>query len=1670
MPNSSHISTPLKGMVHDLHLYNTDQTTYSFALNSIVDDFWHSNNSFIGNEQSNICSIEFPIGYQVVGYVEIVEQKRTIYFLHNPNTGMSQIGEVFDCDYTDRTDKIEQVYCKNCPEYKATENTPLEKQQEQCYCNYRIILSSPCLNFSINHRVDIEYKLTNCSLNLYFTDNINERRFIYFDYRDNDFTKELLLQDRFKVEDGTEEPPCETPIYLDELDCEKIKVHPNYSRLCPEFLNFVNGGNLKAGSYQILVAYSDSYGNPMSVYFPATQIIPLFENEITFETNYQTNKALHFRVNNLNPNSVYKYYNVVIAQTVDSLTEFIQVATLPVTQTEYIYTGYEKTLKRLDATEVLFERPFYQYAKGVTKANNYLFYVGVKEYPILNLQRVANNINIGWQTVALKEKDYRDPKNSFFYRTYQRDEIYSVGIIFEYNNGRETCAFHVPGRAPNSNDLEFISPNDDFIEEEYCDTINSCNRSTNPEQKRRWEVYNTGSVIGTPHEYSENCTQDNCWEYGEFAYWESTERYPNVPEIWGDLCGQCIRHHKFPDSCITHIHDSQNGDKGFNDNNYIFPIGIRIDHQSVIDALDQAVIDNIITQEQRDSITGYRIVRGNRVGQKSVIAKGLIYNMFQDNSKVVDTGETYYYPNYPYNDLKTVGIGDTVLDGVSRAPNTMFTFHSPDIHFVNASIGSILKVETEEYGKSEGYFTHSECQAKQKFLSSFAYILSFGLGLAAALSATGEKSCKTITQMSDYKTLPFTTTTSGNTPVGIVAGSSPGAIGTTIVNSPFNANTDVPEVTETHNNDAYTTYDPVLGTPDPPINAAEETITTCTGEAFQIFNNPLLTPWFGGLNVFIQRTILGIAEQNKIMETIRSLIPYTNLSAQYNSVGKYNNYTCTAEGNKVREIVKSAYLTPHILNIDEPSNTPDGTFDTIKLNNWNRESSVYLKLNNSLLDPINIDTSRTSMRDEFPDPDPPPNSILDQRFYRDISSYYVSVKDNILNQYGQICDINYLETSGCSFLLNNTYNECEASVFGGDTFINRFALKRKLPLFLRTNCNLPDGSDILYNELGNIGIPIYFFNTPETLLERIVGNSWSDFNIEDLLGALTSENAKNYDIESTNMFYQNGLISLFYYGIPYFLVESDINVDYRTGQNRTDKDFYPHNTDLKEWLEEGNVPISTDNYYFYNNTYSKQNHENTICTSCIINPRDLICDSTNYNRLIYSEPSNTENRNDNWLTFKANNYYDFDLTKGSLISADGIEDDKVLVRLEKATQIFNAYDTLQADSTNIQVGTGGIFATRPKDIAITDLGYAGTQHRDILHTEYGHIWADAQRGQVFKLGNGGNGMEELSIQGMKSWFKEHLPFEIKKYFPSIDIDNNLNGIGLHYGYDRRFNRFLITKLDYKPLVSNLMYTDGNFYEGDTKVELWNPKYFCNKSWTMSYNFFTNSWTSFHSYLPLFYVEHINTFDSSIKQLQVSNGNLTSIQKIYTHNATNKSYQVFYGKLEPFIIEATSKQDLLNNNLNSVEYYCEAIRYHNDFDPVYNSNKTYNKVIVYNERQTTGLLNLNISNPNDLSEIIRYPKITPNGLDILVSNSENTWKFNTFYNVVKNNSNNLPLFIYDCNHVNKQLNPLAISYTVSDLKKELIKGRMNKVRFIQDKESNYKFIHIFNQQNQRQSFR
>lgn len=1646
---------PLEGMVTDNHSINIDDKQYRYMLNGAIETF-DGQSLLLQNDPSNVLAVNLPDGYQIIGKRLILEQDRVILAIVNPATGQSEFGEYHNCSFTDSSDSVNSA-CVDCQE-DLTELTPLEQTIQTPYCTYRTIAAATCLNFNINNPVNIEYKITDCGLNIYFTDILNEQRFLYFDYADGYPNGDLSINNQFLTITGYTPDDCHSPIYSNDLDCNKILYYPNYNKPCIEFVELTSGGQLVSGTYQALIAYSDQNGIPLSEYTPGSQPIPVSTKHITTETNYKTDKAVVFDVNNL-AQDVYSYYNFVVAETIDNFTTFKLVGTFSTSISRITYTGND-LYQNLTANDVLFSRPFYKSAKSITSANGYLFLSGLTEFSKINLQPIASKIKFKWFSAAIKEDTYTNPRNTFYLKSYMRDEVYPLALLFEADNGEALTTIHIPGPSAQyfldhyNIDVNQIVNNKDIINDTSCD----------PDLRNKaWQVYNLSQLTEQPHNFTDDCKQVTEWESGDFAYWQSTDIYPNIPEVWGDLCGQPIRHHKFPDNSVSHIHDGKDGAKPFTDNNIVFPIGVKLDQQSLLDALSYALTNNIITLDQFSRIKSYRIVRGNRVGHKSIVAKGLIYDVWDYNKN----NKHYYYPNYPYNDLrqdkfigKSINTYETPDSSSAAYWNTLnrsgrYTFHSPDIHFTNPSLSSLseLKLETLEYGKAEGFFNEAKLQAKYKFLSTASYVLSLASGVAAALSATEARECTTYSVRSD--TLA-TSTVSGTSPYGNVSGTG-GTVSTLPASAPWSG---AGTTDESYNlTEFIQPYDKTTGlsVTSIPIPVETKTKTTCTGSTWQEMNKPgilsILTGAFGlgkSIQGIIYQISLGLFEMKKVLDLIDALIPNKNLALQYNSIGKYNNYKAIPNftGEKKRKVERAVYLNDEYQTITEDITAASQSFSTINFNNWHRETGVYLKiqyanLNELLPDPQIQDNSRFLLSEKGSYGD------TDVNYISDISSYYASLKNYVPDQYGKISSVNYLDTN-CSYLLT----DANPFAFGGDTFINRFAIKRKQSFFTQTAFELNNQADIRYQDYGNVGFPNYYFNTAGSLMENIASltnvlDILLPSNIPTLFGV--PRNRLDNDTHAT-LFYQKGHIYLYSYGIPYFFVESDVNTDLRHGENSTDRNYYPNTTDISTWFQEYIVPPKADNFYAYNNTFSKQNHESIIVT----NKENFIpqlCKTSFPSRIIYSEPDTTiSNDFDNWRIFKANNYFDFPLSNGQLISADGIENEKILVRFENATAIFNAYTTLATDQNTIQVGNGGIFTTKPQEFQKTDLGYIGTQHKAILHTDFGHIWADAKRGQIFIFS--GTQLEEISKNGMKNWFKENLPFQIQKDFKNVsdyDLDNNYKGLGLHMSFDKKFSRFFITKLDYKATDALVKYDDTThqfFYRDDSNtrinIELSNFQFFCNKSWTLSYNFITKSWASFHSFTPNVYIDWIDYFQSS------------QANSIWSHNLTNKSFQVYYGILQPFTIDFQTKPTA-NSYLNNIEFGLETVRYHGIYDKFYNDIVCFNKAIIYNNKQCSGELNLVVSNPDDMSAIGMYPSIVGNGTQIEVTNRQDMWSFNDFSDVAASNFNNSSFFINNCANSNKSLNIKSLNYFKGDLNKSPFRSEFYNLRLTNDKYSNYHFI-------------
>jgi hypothetical protein len=262
---------------------------------------------------------------------------------------------------------------------------------------------------------------------------------------------------------------------------------------------------------------------------------------------------------------------------------------------------------------------------------------------------------------------------------------------------------------------------------------------------------------------------------------------------------------------------------------------------------------------------------------------------------------------------------------------------------------------------------------------------------------------------------------------------------------------------------------------------------------------------------------------------------------------------------------------------------------------------------------------------------------------------------------------------------------------------------------------------------------------------------------------------------------------------------------------------------------------------------------------------------------VYSDTqvNNADVRVNNWLVYKPLSLYDFPQNYGNLISLDGIQNRAILARFENKSLLYNNLLTMNTSYPQAAyLGNPSMFANPPIDFAETDLGYVGSQNKMLLKIPQGQITVDAKRGQIFLIQ--GTKVEEMSAfgSGMNRFFTDHLAFEILRYFPKVDTDNHFNGIGLHGLYDSKFERVIITKLDYIPLSSDIKYDPitkdfyiqtliGDDIYGRTIISLKDSEYFCNKSWTLSFNVNTKSWISFHSYIPNWYIAENNFFYSGI---------------------------------------------------------------------------------------------------------------------------------------------------------------------------------------------------------------
>ena len=199
----------------------------------------------------------------------------------------------------------------------------------------------------------------------------------------------------------------------------------------------------------------------------------------------------------------------------------------------------------------------------------------------------------------------------------------------------------------------------------------------------------------------------------------------------------------------------------------------------------------------------------------------------------------------------------------------------------------------------------------------------------------------------------------------------------------------------------------------------------------------------------------------------------------------------------------------------------------------------------------------------------------------------------------------------------------------------------------------------------------------------------------------------------------------------------------------------------------------------------------------------------------------------------------------------------------------------------------------------------------------------------------------------------------------------------------------------------------------------------------------------------------------LKDIQIADyQNIVYTQSItgclWKHLTNIQLYNSFYGHIEPYIIEYPFSYQYQDEILQNVKDYTKAYEYLSIPDGVFNDNtrietndKWFNKAILYNGQQSSGLLELVAKPLHNMQAYMQYPKFNTDSKTITYTKSDNFYLFNNFWAL--NKSSQVPLFYTGCESlsIDKVINQTNMDYSPRSFKKAPLRAKDLKVRMILD---------------------
>ena len=358
-------------------------------------------------------------------------------------------------------------------------------------------------------------------------------------------------------------------------------------------------------------------------------------------------------------------------------------------------------------------------------------------------------------------------------------------------------------------------------------------------------------------------------------------------------------------------------------------------------------------------------------------------------------------------------------------------------------------------------------------------------------------------------------------------------------------------------------------------------------------------------------------------------------------------------------------------------------------------------------------------------------------------------------------------------------------------------------------------------------------------------------------------------------------------------------------------------------------------------------------------------------RIIYSEKSFNEELSDNYKKFLPNNFKDMPSDTGE-INNMFYQGGELYIHTRDAIY-KQARSTREFVKDNIVtfVGSGNFFELPAvKLLEGTSGNSAGITYK-FSSTQYpGGYFFMSTEGVPYTIESAK--LKDLSMLGLNKFFKGDTIINT-----NLTQDNpaSKKGVGYISTFDPKLLRLILTKVD-----------RGN-------------------SWTLAYSLKDNKWLSFMSYIPNNYLTVGNDFYSY--DIYQGKG------RLWKHASTNSNLR-FYGEVHPHELELTfpTRTGELGESsiLEGVIFKTDYLKYNSTVDQYFKEpNKTFNKMLVYNSYQSTGIMNLILKNADVqkknllLSRVKNVDTETPK-----VSLIDNRYAFNA----IRDNriDYNIPIFV------------------------------------------------------------